>query len=549
MLKVATAALAVPILIAIYVTSALRRSTLARTGLAVGLGGILAVGVVLAGQPPRVAATPPSPVVPLTQAAFGPVVATGAGLGQAMTITFTTPMDEGSVAALTSVVPETAVNLSWDPTATILTISPTHGWAPSTYHTISVAEGALAASGQPLLAPARTSFLTRGPATVAIVATQVVGARVRASTAFDVTFDQPVDGTVAAAGIHVVPAVAGTLAPVGSPADGTHYRFTPTDGLAANASYRLVVSGLHDTDGATIADASLLVRTLDAPAVVRFRPRAGTLDVPRDAVLSVRFTSAMDRTATAKAFSVRAGSAIVKGTVAFAEGDSVLIFTPAAPLPYLTKVTMVVAATASAADGTPIASSAHGLFRTVAKPAAPAPAPAHSGSGGSTKSGGSGGSGGGAVGGGSWGSVETYYLGLMNCTRTGGWVTSSGACSSPGGRAVAALRLDAGISSKVTRPYARRIAMSGDCSHFIGGNPGDRLRAAGYTSYRWAENIGCGSGNARSVVLSSHLFFQNEKSTNGGHYVNLMNAMYDRVGIGVWVYAGRVRLVIDFYHP
>jgi len=25
--------------------------------------------------------------------------------------------------------------------------------------------------------------------------------------------------------------------------------------------------------------------------------------------------------------------------------------------------------------------------------------------------------------------------------------------------------------------------------------------------------------------------------------------MYDRVGIGVWVYAGRVRLVIDFYHP
>ena len=91
--------------------------------------------------------------------------------------------------------------------------------------------------------------------------------------------------------------------------------------------------------------------------------------------------------------------------------------------------------------------------------------------------------------------------------------------------------------------------MSGDCSHFIGGNPGDRLRAAGYTSYRWAENIGCGSGNARSVVLSSHLFFQNEKSTNGGHYVNLMNAMYDRVCIGVWVYAGRVRLVIDFYHP
>ena len=31
--------------------------------------------------------------------------------------------------------------------------------------------------------------------------------------------------------------------------------------------------------------------------------------------------------------------------------------------------------------------------------------------------------------------------------------------------------------------------------------------------------------------------------------MNLMNAEYDRVGIGVWVSGGRVRLVIDFYHP
>jgi uncharacterized protein YkwD len=137
----------------------------------------------------------------------------------------------------------------------------------------------------------------------------------------------------------------------------------------------------------------------------------------------------------------------------------------------------------------------------------------------------------------------------MNCTRTGGWVTSTGACSSPGGRNVAPLKLDAGISSKVSRPYAKRLAISGDCSHFIGGNPGDRLRAAGYTSYRWAENLGCRSGNPYAAVLGSHLFFQSEKSYGGGHYVNMMNALYDRVGIGVWVSGGRVRLVIDFYHP
>ena len=145
--------------------------------------------------------------------------------------------------------------------------------------------------------------------------------------------------------------------------------------------------------------------------------------------------------------------------------------------------------------------------------------------------------------------LEKFALSLVNCTRTGGWVTSGGGCSSPGGRNVAPLKLDRGISTKVSRPYAKRLAVGADCSHFIGGNPGDRLRRAGYTSYRWAENIGCRSGNARGAVLGSHRFFQSEKSYSGGHYVNLMNAKYDRVGIGVWVSGGRVRLVIDFYHP
>jgi len=137
----------------------------------------------------------------------------------------------------------------------------------------------------------------------------------------------------------------------------------------------------------------------------------------------------------------------------------------------------------------------------------------------------------------------------MNCTRTGGWVTSSGACSSPGGRNVAPLSLSSAISNRVARPYARLLATRNACSHFIGGNPGDRLRAAGYSSYIWAENLGCRSGDPYAAVLGSHLFFQSERSYNGGHYVNLMNAKYDRVGIGVWASGGRVRLVIDFYHP
>ena len=549
MLKVAAAVLAVPVLIVIYVTTVLRRSTLVRTGLAIGLGSIVAVGVLLVGQPVPAVATPPSAIVPLTSASFARVV-TGAGLDEAMTVTFTAPMDKQSVAALTSVDPATSVDLGWNATGTVLTISPRSGWTPATYHTVTVAAGALARSGQPLLGLLRTGFLTREAATVSIKATKAAGKRVRTSTAFEIAFDRAVDAADATTGISLEPKVAGTVTPVASAAAGTRFAFTPTGPLRADTMYRLVVAGLRDSEGGAIADASLAVRTVAAPAVVRFRPRDDTQDVALDATLSVRFTTAMDRATTTKAFRVLADGKAVKGKVTFAEGDRVLSFKPSASLPYLTKVTMTVADSATAADGMAIDSSAQGIFRTVAKPA-PAPAPVAKASKPTStpKPTPKPPSGGGAVGGGSWSSVETYYLGLMNCTRTGGWVTSSGSCSSPGGRSVAALKLDRGISSKVSRPYAKRLAVGNDCSHFIGGNPGNRLKAAGYSSYRWAENLGCRSGSPRGAVLGSHLFFQSEKPYLGGHYVNLMSAKYDRVGIGVWVSSGRVRLVIDFYHP
>ena len=116
-------------------------------------------------------------------------------------------------------------------------------------------------------------------------------------------------------------------------------------------------------------------------------------------------------------------------------------------------------------------------------------------------------------------------------------------------RGFSAIFLSTGISSRVARPYARLLATTGQCSHYADGGPDDRLRRAGYTNYTWGENIGCRSGNPYSAVLATHLFFQSERSYNGGHYRNLMDPDFSRVGIGVAVSGGRVRLVIDFYHP
>jgi uncharacterized protein YkwD len=189
---------------------------------------------------------------------------------------------------------------------------------------------------------------------------------------------------------------------------------------------------------------------------------------------------------------------------------------------------------APTAKPTPVPTPAKATPAPTPKPAAAAP------------------SAGGSGGGGPWASAERYYLSLLNCTRGGGLVTASGACSSPGGSGIAPLVLDAGISNTVSRPYAKLLATTGVCSHFDGGNPGDRLRGAGYASYRWGENLGCESApSAMASALGTQLYFQSERSWSppGGHWVNMMNPAYDRVGIGVWVSGGQIRIVIDFYHP
>jgi uncharacterized protein YkwD len=541
------ALLAVPVLAAIYVGALLRRSILARTGFALGLALILGIGVIGAGRPTTITATPVSPILPLAQAAFTTTFSTDRGLAEPVTITFSTPMNATSVAAAIGVEPATAVDLAWDPSWRELTVTPRTRWAAGTFHTVTVEAGALDRAGQPLTTPARAAFLTRAATTGSAIATDPIGTRVSISTSFLVSFARAVDPETVRTAIRLEPPTPGTVRAT-LPAEGpTRWFFVPDAPLLSDVAYRLVVSGVRDIDGLPLETFSLAVRTAKAPAVVRFRPKADSLDVARTTAISVRFTEPMDRTSTARAFTVKVGAAPIAGKVRWAESDTVLIFTPSAALPFGATVSIDVAAGATSTAGVPLGAPGHGTFKTVKQPAPPAPPkpksappaprpPASTG-------------GGTAVGAGSWGAVEVYYMGLMNCTRTGGWVTSTGACSSPGGRNVAALKLDAGISTKVSRPYAKKLAVGADCSHFIGGNPGDRLRRAGYTSYRWAENLGCRSGGARASVLGSHLFFQAEKPYLGGHYVNLMDARYDRAGVGVWVSGGRVRLVVDFYHP
>jgi uncharacterized protein YkwD len=546
--KLAAAALAFPVVAILSVSMLVRRSVAARLVLAIVLSGLVGLGAIGLSRPTGTTATPPSKPVPLTSAAFRTDLRVGQSPATAVEIAFSTAMERESVEAALRVEPPTSIDLAWNADRTVLTVNPRFGWRTATYHTITVAPGALATTGRPLTTPVRAAFLTRAATAGSIAATHQADGRIGLDASFVLEFDRPIDAATLRGALVARPALAGTLQPLGRRTQTNRFLFTPARALASDSRYELSISGaVRDVDGAALANAAtMVVRTVAAPGVVRFRPRHTTSDVERTALVSVRFTEPMNRATTAKAFSVLVGGKAVAGKVSFFENDTVLAFDPTAALPYDQTIVMRVAATATSAAGVPFAKAASGTFKTVAKPSARVvaagtnapttkiPTPAGTGAGAGT-----------------WGAVEAYYLDLMNCTRTGGIVTSRGTCSSPGGRAVAALKLDAGISSKVARPYAKLLATRGLCTHFANGSPANRLRRAGYTSYQWAENLGCRSGNPMGAVLGSHLYFQAERAWSpvGGHYRNLMSAKYDRVGIGVWVHGGRVRLVVDFYHP
>jgi hypothetical protein len=152
-----------------------------------------------------------------------------------------------------------------------------------------------------------------------------------------------------------------------------------------------------------------------------------------------------------------------------------------------------------------------------------------------------------------WYTTERFAFGLINCDRTGGWILADGTCRGYGSghysKYVHPLGYSYGLSNKVSRPYATLLATRGLCSHVADGDPGYRLRRAGYPSWTWGENIGCRDGysTAKAAVLASLRAFQSEKAANGGHWRNIKNANYHSIGVGVWRYGSRTRLVIDFY--
>ena len=367
--KYLVAILAVPVLLGVYAASLLGRSRYVRGGVAIGLGAVVALGAMSFARPTLTTASPVSDIVPLTQAAFRTAVSTNFDLLSPATIMFSTPMERESVEAAVSVEPAVGVSLQWNADGTSVAIVPTEHWAPSTYYTVTVGSGALATTGRPMTQPARAAFLTREAASAAVAATSKVEKRVAIDSSFTVAFDHAVDlGSVAGA-IKIEPALSGALTRTTNAAGLPTYTFIPAQPLLPDTRYKLVVAGARDAAGVEVPPIAMALRTVKAPAVVRFRPQASTTNVARDAAISVRFTQSMNRVATKNAFRVTIDGKAVAGKVTFAENDSVLIFDPSSNLPYGASVVATVAATAKSADGVSMGVATQGTFKVVKKPA------------------------------------------------------------------------------------------------------------------------------------------------------------------------------------
>jgi hypothetical protein len=544
--KIAAAAVALPFLAYIVLSSLVRRTVPGRrlsAGpfqlVAMALAVLLIVGGLLLGLPAKeVAGVAPPSFAPLTPQAEPQKAGATLPLDVAFQVQFTKPMNEGSVESALTITPLAHVKFEWDATAQVVSLAPESFWQPHTSYTVTISSAATDQEGL-ALTPISTSFESGAPTTGQIVATEMAGDQASPATAFQITFTRPVKLATVITRIAISPAAPATV--IGDdPTDVASQVFTitPKTQLASDTDYTVsLTAGGTDAAGADLDSVpTYRVHTLLAPAVVRFRPVDGSVTYDTNQPVSVRFTVAMDEKSTAAAFTVTVNGRAISGSKYWAEGDTVLVLTPRYSFKVGDKVVATVSTAAHAAGtgGLHLARAASATF-TVSKPkvviisytggVASATRPYYS--------------------------SEVYYMALMNCTRQGGWVTPSGSCSTVTHHTLPAqgpLRLSADISNKVSRPYAKYMADRKILDHYAYHDPHWRLcNWGGYCGGNWGENIASPTNAGKGGMIAIEIFYQNEYWCRCEHYYNIMAPFLSQAGVGVWVANGVVRVSIDFY--
>jgi methionine-rich copper-binding protein CopC len=510
--------------------------------LVVGAIAILVAGL-LVGLPAKpVTAQSHDTIVPLAPQANAQGQSSALPLDVPFQVRFTKPMNAGTVAAALRITPAIDVKYLWDATGQVLSLAPNPHWEPYTQYEVDISTGATDQEGLNLASPIRSFFQSGSPTSGTISATKVVGTRAAPTTAFQITFTRPVKLATIILLLGISPQVDALIAG-DDPTDAASQIFTLTPRKALNADRTYQV---NMTDGGTDASGSPLrsipqftIKTLANPAA-KFTPQDGAVTYDTNQPISIAFSEAMDQKSAAAALSVQANGRTVAGSTYWTDDGLTMVFTAQRSFYVGSRVTITMAASARSAAGMPMAAAAGAAF-VVSTPRS------------RTVTGGSYipyGTGGVGTADARWHSAELYYLSLMNCTRTGGWVTTSGTCSTQTKHTLPAkgpLAYSDGIATKVSRPYAKAMADRGVLTHTLDGTtPHGRLTAGGYPGASWGENIASPGNAGQGGMISVEIFFQNESWCRCNHYANIMKSSFGHVGIGVWV-SNSVRVVIDFY--
>jgi hypothetical protein len=520
-----------------------RRTTGRRGAVRIGLVGVAVATVaslLLLALPNRQVAGESLPTfAPLAPVADAHRSQTGLALDAPFDVQFNKPMNESSVEDSVAVTPSVPVRFQWDASSQILSVYPVGHWEPYTNYAVDITGAATDQEGLGLGTEIHTSFQSGSPTAGTITATLGVNGQVGPNTAFQLSFDRPVKLSTVLLRYSITPKVDVSI--VGDdPTDAASQVFTmtPKKTLAGETNFTIALAdGGTDSAGATLQHVdALTVTTMKAPQIITFRPRPAGYTTDPNQNLSVRFSTAMDHLSTQAAFSATVGGTRVSGSFYWAEGDTVLVFDPRTSWKIGSTVTMRVSTAAKSSTGMHLLQAGASSFTVRAATSRSIPW-----------------TGGIASASSPWYGSELYYLGLMNCTRTGGWVTSAGDCSSITHHTLPAqgrLALDAGISSKVARPYAKYMADLRVLSHYLNGTtPHSRMCAQGYCGSSWGENIASPASSGKAGMIAVEQFYQNEYWCRCEHYFNIMDPYFHRAGIGVWVSSTTraVRVVIDFY--
>ena len=503
----------------------------------VGLGIVFVVGILLVGLPPK----PAEGLAPGTYAPLAPqanVLRDNANLSldAPFQIQFTKPMNEGSVASALKLTPSAQTRMRWDATDQTLSLLPEAHWQANTSYVLDVSSNATDQEGLTLNQPIHNSFVTGDLTVGKIEAVDEVDGLVSPGSAFQLTFTRAVKLSEVLGRFTISPAVDVDITG-DDPTDlaSTVFTLTPKQELNSDADYTIAFTdGGTDSSGAAIKHIDpLKIHTMTGPEVIRFRPQDGSRSSDTGQPVSVRFSVPMDRNSTAAAFSVTVNGSPVAGTKGWAEGDTVLILSPRYAFKVGSTVIAKVTTAAKSKGGIHLTATVSAKF-TIYKPTSR------------------------SIGGGGvasrtrpWYPSEVYYFNLMNCTRTGGWVTPGGSCSSVTKHTLPAqnpLRLSAAISDRVSRPYAKYMADRRILDHYAYHDPHWRLcNWGGMCGNAWGENIASPSSSGRPGMIAIELFYQNESWCRCEHYYNIMAPFLHQAGVGVWVTNRTVRVSIDFY--